>query len=430
MNVLWQKEFDHVQVFCSHPVQLEGKPEPDPISSTLLLTKTSGAQYISAAEPVTVRFSTLKGLAEDETVTSVTYVANGREKTIRNFKATRANQIPTAKYPQDFYPSGYDFSKLPAGEVKIGAFITLSSLRGPSVRGKARGFNTDKTLSFHYDVKVASRYFSGAKDGAVTVPLALKNDAAALGKLLSAHMSPSSATYGGTAFTEGETFSTDDREIATLDASGALKLGGKPGVTVIRLYSPDGKNRSVTVTVTRQIDKIEVTGLSAPEVGQKFDQEVSVPEDCGYRVTDVSWYDVTERRTLAWDAKAADYHYYTALITLEPDPVSVVPETATGTLTAESADGLITVGSGQKDYAFSLDTDEDGRVFSMMMEYTFRKVSGGMMGTDGHHHLPRFHRLPDRGEGRLLRRGLARKGRDRVRRGGVRPERRSLSLLQ
>ncbi len=381
VNVLWQKEFDHVQVFCSHPVQLEGKPEPDPISSTLLLTKTSGAQYISAAEPVTVRFSTLKGLAEDETVTSVTYVANGREKTIRNFKATRANQIPTAKYPQDFYPSGYDFSKLPAGEVKIGAFITLSSLRGPSVRGKARGFNTDKALSFHYDVKVASRYFSGAKDGAVTVPLALKNDAAALGKLLSAHMSPSSATYGGTAFTEGETFSTDDREIATLDASGALKLGGKPGVTVIRLYSPDGKNRSVTVTVTRQIDKIEVTGLSAPEVGQKFDQEVSVPEDCGYRVTDVSWYDVTERRTLAWDAKAADYHYYTAMITLEPDPVSVVPETATGTLTAESADGLITVGSGQKDYAFSLDTDEDGRVFSMMMEYTFRKVSGGMMGT-------------------------------------------------
>ena len=382
VNVLWQKEFDHVQTFCSHPVQLEGQPPADPVSSTLAYSKKSGSNYVSAADPCTLRYATLKGLAEGETVTSVTYLAGGREKTFKNLKATQANQIPTAKYPQDFYPAGYDFTKLPAGEVTVRGFLTLSSGRGPTPRGKDKGFLTDKDAKIHFDIKASSMYFSSAaKSGEITVDVSLKDDPVAMRKALRAFFKPSNATYGNNHFTIDETFNTDDYEIASLDSGGFLKLGGKPGVTTIRLDSPDGTNPTVRVTVTKQIEKVEVTGLSAPEVGQKFDQEVSVPEGCGYRVTDVSWYDVTERRTLAWDAKAQDYHYYTAMVTLEPEGVYRVPENVSSALTTETADGLLTVGTGQKDYAFTCDTDEDGSVFAMMMEYTFRKVSGGMMGT-------------------------------------------------
>ncbi len=381
VNVLWQKEFDHVQVFYSHPVQLEGKPDPDPVSSTLAINKTAGAQYISKDEPCTIRFSSLKGLAEDETVTAVTFFANGKEKTFRNINATTANNMPTARYPQDFYPSGYDYSKLPAGEVKVNAFLSLSSGRGPNLRGRGRGFYVDKIRTFRFDVKVASRYFSGGSGGTITVPLDMKNDSAALSKLLKAHIRPSTATYGGTAFVEGDTFNTDARNVATLDESGALKLGGDPGVTMIRLYSPDGNNTSVQVTVTKAVEKVEVTGLDAPEVGKVFDRDVEVPEGCGYTVTDVDWYDVTERRAVPFDAKAEDYHYYTASVTLAPDPVYRVPANVANALTVQTEDGLLTVGPGQKDYSFSLDTDETGEVFGMFMEYTFRKVTGGMMGT-------------------------------------------------
>ena len=382
VNTYWQKEFDHIQVFYSHPVLMPGEAQSDMIVPTVTAMYKSGSRYISAAAPATICVSRLDGLHEGELVTRVTYVVNGRPVTYSNLGATVGNQLPTPKYPQDFYNPGYDCSRLKAGEIKCYCFITTTEKRGNAQFAGVDGYYSDKTKTFRFDVKVDTLRFAEGTPEEITVPLSAKDDKAALKKALQAYYSPDTATYGSKYFKAGETFSTSNANVATLDDTGALKLGGSTGSAVIRLNSPDGAAPAVTVNVTQTLDVIEVSGIAAPEVGKKFDLTADAPED-PYTVTDVRWIDVTDNnRELAFDAVAQDYHYYTVEVDVQPDDYVVVPERAALRLRLGApGGGEMTVDASDSACKIAVDRADDGAVTAVHFKYTYSAVTGGHMGT-------------------------------------------------
>ena len=380
VNVLWQKEFDHIQVFYSHPVQLKGEPPADPVSSTLSFWRNNHGLYVSADDPCHIHVNTLKGLREGEKVTRVTYYANGREKTIRNLKAGMAQSIPDVIYPQDFYPANYDLSSLPAGEVRVTAFLELSSGRGETVVGKSRGFRTDKAITFPFDIKVNKRLFS-AGEGTVTVDIADRYNRDKLARLVKAAYQPYNATYAYS-FSPGVSFTASEREIATLNGQGELLLGKSTGESEITLISPDGANPTVTVRVVHTVNAVEVSGLNAPEVGQKFDFTAEVPEDARYSVKEVKWIDEATGQELGRNAVAEDFHYYTARVTVTHDAFDEISLKADATLTVNQTDGsLSTFGEESGEIRVEKETDAEGRIGDVTFAYTFKKVKGGVMGS-------------------------------------------------
>ena len=384
VNTYWQKEFDHIQVFYSHPVQLPGEVEPDVIVPTVNVSYKSGSRYISAADPATIRVGRLDGLHEGELVTRVTYMVNGRPVTYSHLGATKGNEIPAPQYPQDFYPPGYDCSRLKAGDIKCYCFITTTEKRGDAqYAGKEYGYYSDKTKTFRFDVKVDSLRFAEGTPEEITLPLTAKDDKTALKNALQAYYSPENATYGVNYFKAGETFGTTNAAVATLDDTGTLKLGGSTGTADITLNSPDGSNQKVTVNVTQTVGHIEVFGIDAPEVGKKFDRTADVPEDAPYFVTDLRWIDMTDNgKELAPDAVAQDYHYYTVEVDVQPEDYVVVPDSARYLMRLGARDGgEMAVDGSDSACRIAVDRAEDGEVSAVHYKYTYSFVSGGNMGS-------------------------------------------------
>ena len=378
VNTYWPMEFDHVQVYYSHPVQLKDPP-PQPVKSRIWYSATS-SHYISESDPAVIRFTELSNLAKGETVTSVTYIANGRQKTFSGFNATKASEIPTAKYPQDF---GLDvWQKINAHDVKVSAFITLSSGRG-AVRGgasAAKGYTADKEIFFHYDVKATSIKLIGLHE----INMLAGEPGEEYGEYLYAQYSPTSATYGCNRYAEGITFTTTDAEIATLNEKGKLVLGGKLGEATIAVISPDKKTDSAVIRVTDEVDEVYVFGIDAPEVGQPLDFTAEVPEDANYRITELYWVDVTNGSVqLDEGAVAEDYTYYKVHAEVETTSENVGFRREVPALMTVGAvgGGEITADETNENFSLRRFSYPDSReVKTVEMEYTYRSTIGSHIG--------------------------------------------------
>lgn len=377
VNTYWPMEFDHIQVFYSHPVQLKDPP-PQPVKSRIWYSATS-SHYISESDPAVIRFTDLNNLAKGETVTSVTYIANGRQKTFSGLKATKASEIPKAKYPQDF---GLDvWQKIHAHDVKVSAFITLSSGRG-AVRGgasAAKGFTADKEIFFHYDVKATSIKLVGLHE----INILAGEPGEEYGEYLYALYSPTSATYGCNRYAEGVTFTTTDAEIATLNDKGKLVLGGKLGEATISVISPDKKKDSAVIRVTDEVDEVRIFGVDAPEVGAPLDFTAEVPEDAKYRLTDLYWVDVTSGNVqLDEGAVAEDYHYYTVHAEVEtPENVGFRANVPAQMTVGAVGGGEITANETNENFSVRRISYPDSRdIKTVAAEYTYRSTVGSHIG--------------------------------------------------
>ncbi len=130
-----------------------------------------------------------------------------------------------------------------------------------------------------------------------------------------------------------------NENVAALNENGNIKLTGEPGEATFSMQSPDGETVTKTVRVYQDFDSIEISGIKAPVIGEKFDfDSIKVPEDAPYRISKVEW----SRRwdTLGADDVAENYYPYTVSVTVEPKEFCELNESdASYRVITELADG-------------------------------------------------------------------------------------------
>ena len=105
MNPKWLDIYDLKQTFWSHPIKVVAKP--DALRGDLSLSYSEGMNYATYDKPFTLSLNRLEGLTEGETVSEVSFIANGHQKTFTDLNLTDLSKLPSVKYPEDFYAEDY-----------------------------------------------------------------------------------------------------------------------------------------------------------------------------------------------------------------------------------------------------------------------------------------------------------------------------------
>ncbi|MBR3417545.1 MAG: hypothetical protein IKG82_02510, partial [Oscillospiraceae bacterium] len=156
-----------------------------------------------------------------------------------------------------------------------------------------------------------------------------------------------------------------NEKVAVLDENGKIKLTGEPGEATISVKSPDGKTVSKTVRVYQDFESIEISGIKAPVIGEKFDVDsIKVPDDALYHITNVKW-EKSRGKTVGKDETAAYFEPYTICVTVEPNDFTRVADGFTSSVYETQADGT------QKLLNSPMRRDFDEETNSYLNSYTF-----------------------------------------------------------
>ena len=265
VNTLWQKNFDHVQVFYSHPMKIR--------KSTLNAPEvTYSGDYATTDDPVKIRLSEIQELGTNEYITKVRYkvVNDDSECVLDNLHATSLSGIKTVTYPNDFPKANTDRS---FSNARIYAYVYTN---------KDHNFKTDNAY-FNYQVKATDIQLQYANGYFYDNVYHVTSDWAA--ELLTLKKIPESASVGYS-FVNGDSFTSSNPNVAAFNEKGQL-ITGDEGTTVITVTKPDNTTQSLTVNIP--IKKVEVKGISAPVVGQRLDTTAEIPENANYSVQKVYW---------------------------------------------------------------------------------------------------------------------------------------------
>ena len=159
----------------------------------------------------------------------------------------------------------------------------------------------------------------------------------------------------------------------TYSGSARIKLTGEPGEATFSMQNPDGKTVTKTVRVVNEYDSVEISGIKAPVIGEKFDfDSVRVPDGAPYHIKEVKWYKGTRLNNEIGTNAVAEYFYpYTVGVTVEPNEYCK-PASTSWQLKVTQPDG--TVDSVSSD-SFTVWPDYDEENFkylpSSTLQYTF-----------------------------------------------------------
>ena len=325
-NVRWPMAYDSKQTFYSHVVKVREAPA-QPLTGTLNAVYTGDMAYGTYDKPVALSLSNITGLGSGESITSVYYYAGGHSKEFTGLKVTDPDDLPTVKFPADFYESGYNLQKVGTGDKQMFAQYTTS---------KGRTFDTGIS-TFNYQKAATS--ISRLGDEAQTILLQDLRNGKYENGMLAFLPKPSGATVGYD-FTK---FTSTDPDVAALDQRGYVLFGKIPGEATISGKGPDGKAVSVTFRVVESISSLDISGLKAPTVGKTLPTDVSqitLPEDANYHVQEVFWTIDNKEAKLPAGTKAENYHAYTMNVVVSPnDFCKMASVDFHFTIEAELADG-------------------------------------------------------------------------------------------
>ena len=170
--------------------------------------------------------------------------------------------------------------------------------------------------------------------------------------------------------------------VATVDARGYIQYGGKTGEATLSVKGPDGKTKTKTVQVYNYFTHVDISGISAPVIGETFDYTAEVPADAPYHVTKVEWArgstglrgygsyeDITE-------SSVADYwEPYTVYVTIAPDDFTEFHESESSlTFTVDNADGS----QDTKYWEGWANQDYDEEIYDYVDTYTFSYTFPGI----------------------------------------------------
>lgn len=294
VNCKWTKVYDKKQVFYSHIVEIPDTRDP--------LTGTAGVtfdgEYATLNKPATLSLGNITGLTKNEKITSVTYTVNGRNYEVKGLKLSAKDKIPTAEYPKNFYAEGYNLAKVGSAACSVKVTYTTSG---------DRKFETN-VENFNYEVEATA--LKVARD---QYNYNLDDITAGVSNVRPIRPVPTNASVG---FDYRDAVASNNK-VAYINESGYLVYGGNTGKSVITMTGPDGNDYSTAITVTDRYYDVEVSGVDAPVVGQKFDLDAVVPEKAKYHVKEVYWTAGNSKEKLDSNAVVEKYKNYTANVVIE-----------------------------------------------------------------------------------------------------------------
>ena len=322
LNKIWPMAYDTKQTFWSRPIYVQEKYYP--LKAELSVNYQDGINYAAYDKPATLSVSKLTGMATDDKITSVKYYVGGNTKEFTGLNITDPAQIPTAQYPVDFYPEGYDLSHISAG--KNDAFVYIDT-EGQQLedRSTQAGLLYDDGLRFEKEAKTFTALFDSK-----TVKLSEIQDGY---ECKAFSVTPYNATVG----VDYSDFTTTDADIATLDATGCLEFGGKLGTATVSVVGPDGKTESVTVHVIDEFKTFDITVKNPPVIGQAINPVAEVPENAPYHITSVKVYQ--GGRQIGANEAAQYFKTYTVEVKAAPNDNCRVGYSADYRLSVELPDG-------------------------------------------------------------------------------------------
>ncbi|MBQ6116098.1 MAG: leucine-rich repeat domain-containing protein, partial [Oscillospiraceae bacterium] len=367
-NLQWPKNFDQQQVYWSHVIHLE---EPKVLQAEVSVTPASGVTYASTTKPATVAISDLQNLEEGEYVTRVSYYFYGSKLEKKGLHATSASQIPTVKFPNDFFDEASDANRCMSNkEYEISATVYTAKTGGGSAvyhyctTPKEKIAFAVENIGFQLTPKVNSIYLlSDVADGSQN------------GKLRPFTPYPKDASI-----VRGyETATTTNRNVAYLGEDGYLYFPGDIGTATISVTGPDGERVSKTIEVYDIIDHFEIKGMVAPTYNQTLpnpDAGTLLPFDANYHVVETYWTMDRGEDHLSASTKAQNYHAYTYYVVVAPDAGYRVDKDASFAINATTADGSVDVTSGTVQHYYYKDYGKDDNG-NHVFKYTFKAISGG-----------------------------------------------------
>ncbi|MBQ3666047.1 MAG: hypothetical protein II919_08085 [Lachnospiraceae bacterium] len=302
VNSYWMRNFDHVQVFYSHKITVPIETKPLEVSMNV----TYNGDYLTKDNQAAMTLSEIKGLDPDEKVTKVEFMASrggSRVVTFDNLSVVNAASVKSVTYPKDFFAGGGKVTSLGANE--------NIQLKAKIYTNKDRAAMTDVTL---VDYEVPAENLDFDYHGYYFYEGMYHHINNQFVDEVSINVSPRNASIGYDMF-EGGSFTSSDPEVASFDSVGKLIPGTKEGRTTITLTTPKGETK--TLVYANPIQKVEITGIDAPVVGENFDLTGDVPEDAGYTVKEVYWTEGKHGDRLPSDAVAEMYHSYTAHVVVQ-----------------------------------------------------------------------------------------------------------------
>ena len=323
VNTLWPKNYDHVQVFYSHPMTVRKSTLNAPFA-------VYSGDYATKDNPVKLRLSELPELGTGEYVNKVVYhcLYDDTECTIDNISAVSLEKIKTVNYPQDF--EGASTSRaIRNGRIDTHVYTN-----------KGKVYTADKAF-FIYEIPATDITINYSKSYFYNNVYHASSDWAV--ESFGLKTVPSNATVGYS-FAEGASFTSSDPDVASIDARGELVLGGKTGKTVITVTTPKNTTKSITVCVP--IKHVSVSGISAPKVGEILDVSAALPQNPPYTIQEIYWTEgkSSSAEKLPSGSKAKAYTSYTAHVVLSAKGTNKFMSDSDGikqpySLTAELADG-------------------------------------------------------------------------------------------
>ncbi len=370
LNVGWPDAFDSRQTFWSHIVKLPEQPL-EPLTGELGI-KFNGANYATAEKPATLSLDGVTNLGVNETITYVYYSVGGRGVSFDKLNVKDPKDLPTVSYPNDFYETQKQIDKMSPYPREGYAYFRTS---------KGRNFTTTKeSFNFEVEAKSTSVWAEGeigkirftdtqGGDNLTGYYNVVLNTISGDSRIFLPE--PYNATVGWSC----KDATSTNPGVATVDERGYVQYGGKTGETTISVKGPDGKTVSKTVQVYNYFTHVDISGISAPVIGETFDYTAEVPADAPYHVTKVEWArgstglrgygsyeDVTE-------SSVAEYWQpYTVYVTIAPDDFTEFHESESSlTFTVDNADGSQSV----KNWKGWSNQDFDEEIYDYVNTYTY-----------------------------------------------------------
>ncbi len=330
MNPKWLEIYDFKQTFWSHPIKVVS--DLDAIKGDLSLSYSEGMNYATYNKPFTLSLNKLEGLTEGETVSEVSFIANGHQKTFTDLNLTDLSKLPSVKYPEDFYAEDYPLERLHG--VANGSFSVEVTTYKDGKKFRTETILSTETPKFRYEVNAASLNLVGKESETYRLTDIQRGD----------------YENGVPAFTKQPYFATigwdftdhtsTDSKVASLDQNGYIQFGGGYGETEITVNSPDGTKLSKKITVIRDYDSFAVSGIKPPVIGEPLSFNAEIPEDAPYHITDIAWM---KGNVPVEPDEAADYFQpYTICVTVESNDFCESDGCFSAfSIAAEQADGSV-----------------------------------------------------------------------------------------
>ncbi|MBR6718383.1 MAG: hypothetical protein IKI77_08585, partial [Oscillospiraceae bacterium] len=366
MNPKWPVAYDFKQTFWSHPIKVA--PDPNALKGDLTLTYSDGLTYATYDKPFTLSLKKLSGLAEGETVRTVSFRADGYQKTFTDLNLTDLSELPSVKYPADFYPEDYQLERIHG--IANGSFSAEVTTYKDGKEYRTATILSTENPTFRYEVNAASLLLVGEESETCRLTDIQRGDYE--NGISAFTKQPYFATIGW----DFKDSATTNSKVAVLDQNGKIQFGGGYGEAVITVNSPDGTKLSKTVTVIRDYDSFAVSGIKPPVIGEPLTFHAEIPEDAPYHITDIAWMkgDVPVEPD-----EAADYFQpYTICVTVESNDFCESDGSFSAfSIAAEQADGSVDLVSDSSllyDYARQAYDEETGE---KLERFTFRYTYPG-----------------------------------------------------